>query len=102
MSIRSEAVVETAKPSPYVLQLAKHFRHKLDVRFDEREAVVAFAYGRAELAAGEAALVITADAETRSDLDRVEEVIASHLERFGRSDGLTSSSAPSADRRERG
>src|SRR5690349_16800016 len=33
--LRSQAVVATEKPSPYLLQVAKHFRHKLDVRFDE-------------------------------------------------------------------
>jgi hypothetical protein len=86
--LSSRAVVETAKPSPYLLQLAKHFRHKLDVRFDERTAVIPFAFGHAELAAGDGALTITAFAQTPADLRRVEQVIGSHLERFGRPDEL--------------
>lgn len=84
----SRAVVQTAKPSPYLLQLAKHFRHKLDVRFDERSAVIPLPVGHAELAAGDDALTITAHAQRPEDLQRVEHVIGSHLERFGKRDEL--------------
>jgi catechol 2,3-dioxygenase len=86
--LSSRAVVATAKPSPYLLQLSKHFRHKLDVRFDEHSAVIPFAVGTAELAAEPDALVIVAHAHTPADLARVEHVVASHLERFGRRDEL--------------
>jgi hypothetical protein len=58
------------------------------VTFDEQRAVIPFACGHAELAAGEEALTITAHAQTPADLGRVEQVIGSHLERFGRRDGL--------------
>ena len=85
---RSQAVVATEKPSPYLLQVAKHFRHKLDVRFDDREAVIPLPVGHAELRAGDDALTITAFAQTPADLERVEKVIGSHLERFGRRDEL--------------
>ena len=86
--LRSQAVVATEKPSPYLLQVAKHFRHKLDVRFDDREAVIPLPVGHAELRAGDDALTITAFAQTPADLERVEKVIGSHLERFGRRDEL--------------
>jgi len=36
--LTSRAVVTTAKPSSYLLQLARHFRRKLDVRFHAHEA----------------------------------------------------------------
>jgi len=85
----SRAVVQTARPSPDLLQLAKHFRHKLDVSFDERAAVIPFAFGHAALAAGEDTLIIDAYAQTPADLARVEQVIGSHLDRFGRRDELT-------------
>ena len=87
--ISSRAVVRTDKPTPYLLQLAKHFRHKLEVTFDERRAVIAFATGHAEVEAGPDALTITAHAQTAAGLARVEEVVGSHLERFGRSDELS-------------
>jgi hypothetical protein len=81
-------VVATTKPSPYLLQLAKHFRHTLDVRYDEQSAVIPFAFGTAELAAEPDGLIIVAHAHTPADLARVEEVVGSHLERFGRRDEL--------------
>jgi uncharacterized protein len=87
-ALRSEALVTTAKPSPYLLQVAKHFRHKLDVRFDEQEATIAFAFGTAELRAEDGVLRLTAVAPTEDDLHRVEHVVGSHLERFGRRDEL--------------
>ena len=68
--------------------MAKHFHHKLDVRFDEREAVVPFAFGHAALEAGEDVLTITAHAQRPDDLRRVEQVVGSHLERFGKRDEL--------------
>jgi catechol 2,3-dioxygenase len=84
----SRAVVETDKPSPFFLQLAKHFRHKLEVTFDERRAVIPFPAGHVEVEAGQDALILTAYAQTPADLARVEDVVGSHLERFGRRDEL--------------
>ena len=87
--LRSTAAVTTEKPSPYLLQLSKHFRHKLDVRFDERSAVIPFKFGgHAELRAEDGVLRLTAFAQTPADLRRVEQVIGSHLERFGTRDEL--------------
>jgi catechol 2,3-dioxygenase len=86
--LAGRAVVATEKPSPYLLQLAKHFRHKLDVRYDERSAVIPLPAGVAVLSAGDDALTISAYAHTPADLARVEHVIGSHLERFGRRDEL--------------
>jgi catechol 2,3-dioxygenase len=82
--LRSRADVATDRPSPYLLQLAKHFRHKLDVTFDEREGTIPFAFGRCELRAEDGTLVLEAIAATPDELERVETVIASHLVRFGR------------------
>jgi catechol 2,3-dioxygenase len=86
--LSSRAAVATAKPSPYLLQFAKHFRHKLDVTFDEHYAVIPLAAGVAELAAAGETLTIAAHAHTPADLARVEHVIGSHLERFGARDEL--------------
>jgi uncharacterized protein len=86
--LTSRAVVPTAKPSPYLLQLAKHFRHKLDVRFDAQEALIVFEGGHAGLRVEPGALSLAAVAPTPDGMRRVEEVIGSHLERFGRRDGL--------------
>ena len=90
VELRSRAVVETTKPTPYLKQLAKHFGHKLDVTYDDERGVLRFAFGRAELRADAAAgaLLIEAIAQTPEALERVEDVTGSHLERFGRRDEL--------------
>ena len=100
--LRSAAAVSTAKPSPYLKQLAKHFRHKLDVRFDDHDAVIPFAFGHAELHAGEGELHLNAFAQTPAGLARVEQVIGSHLERFGRRDELVVSWSTRTDERPAG
>jgi hypothetical protein len=88
VELRSRAIVETARPTPYLKQLAKPFGHKIDVTYDDRHGVLPFAFGRAELRAGEGELVIDAVATSPEGLERVEDVTASHLERFGRRDEL--------------
>lgn len=94
VELRSRAVVETARPTPYLKQLAKHFGHKIDVTYDDEHGVLPFAFGRAELHAGEGELVIDAVATSPEELERVEDVTGSHLERFGRRDELTVRWAP--------
>jgi catechol 2,3-dioxygenase len=92
---RSHAEVVTDRPSPYLLQLAKHFRHKLDVVFDERTGTIPFAFGRCDLRAGDGVLVLEASAATPEDLARVEEVAGGHLARFSRRDELSVEWSPS-------
>jgi catechol 2,3-dioxygenase len=89
VELRSRADVVTDRPSPYLLQVAKHFRHKLDVTFDERRATIPFAFGRGELRAEDGVLVLEAIAPTPAERERVEQVLGSHLARFGRRDGLS-------------
>jgi hypothetical protein len=94
--LRSRAVVATAKPTPYLKQLAKHFGHKLDVSYDDERGVLPFAFGRAEMHADAQAqaLVIDAIAASPEELERVEHVTGSHLERFGRRDQLVVTWSP--------
>jgi catechol 2,3-dioxygenase len=87
--LHNRAVVKTEKPSPYLLQLAKHFRHKREVTFDEIHATIDFVFGHAELSTGDGELYIDAYAHTPADLERLQHVVGSHLERFGKRDELT-------------
>lgn len=86
---RSSATVPTARPAPYMKQLCKHFRHKLEVNFDEARGEIRFDFGRCRLDVAEGALVLVAEAADEPRLERVEQVIADHLERFGRRDELS-------------
>ena len=89
IGLHNRAVVTTEKPSPYLLQLAKHFRHKREVTVDDHHATIDFAFGHAELSAADGELYIDAYAHTPADLERLQQVVGSHLERFGRRDELT-------------
>ncbi|MDH2326777.1 DUF2218 domain-containing protein [Cereibacter sp. SYSU M97828] len=74
----STATVPTTKSSAYLQQLCKHFGHKIPVEFTPDRGRITFEMGVAELEAAEDALIL----RVTGDLDRMEAVIASHLERF--------------------
>jgi uncharacterized protein len=87
--LSSRAVVQVDRPSPYLKQLCKHFRHRQEVTFTDTEGTLTFPYGSCELTAAEATLTMVATAGDAEGLARVEEVVGGHLERFGRRDSLS-------------
>lgn len=79
----SIARVPTESASRYLQQLAKHWSHKMEVRFTEQEGRIAFP--------GEAVLEMRADSQTLDvalsvpeggDVERMRDVVSSHLDRF--------------------
>lgn len=89
--ITSRAEVATDKPVAYMRQLCKHFGHKVDASFTEDSGYIQFEFGRCALQADANVRRLTlevsaADAESH---ERMERVIGSHLERFGRRDDLS-------------
>jgi hypothetical protein len=87
--ITSQAQVATDKPVPYMRQLCKHFGHKTDAAFGDDSGYIQFEFGRAELRAREGKLELAVSAADAESHERVEHVIGSHLERFGKRDGLS-------------
>jgi hypothetical protein len=85
----SYAQVATAKPAPYMRQLCKHFGDKVDTGFDADSGHIQFEFGRCELVARSGELELSVSAADEPDLERMEHVIGSHLERFGKRDKLT-------------
>jgi uncharacterized protein len=85
---RSRAEVATDKPVPYMRQLCKHFGHKVDASFDDDSGYIQFDFGRCELHAADGRLTLEVSAADAESHERMERVIGSHLERFGRRDGL--------------
>lgn len=90
----SQATVATAKPAAYMKQLCRHFGHKTEVSFDDERGRIEFRPDGVELgsvdldATQPAVLTLTAVAGDAASLARVEQIAGSHLERFGRRDGL--------------
>ncbi len=95
-SLSSTADVAAAKPVAYMRQLCKHFGHKNEASFGDTSGEIRFDYGRCELTAGDGVLTLRVVAQEPEGLERLEHVIGSHLERFGRRDGLSVSWAARA------
>ena len=86
--ITSHAEVATDNPVAYMRQLCKHFGHKVDASFGEDTGYIQFDFGRCELHANGGTLTLNVSAGDVESHERMERVIGSHLERFGRRDEL--------------
>jgi hypothetical protein len=80
--MQSEARITTERASRYLQQLCKHFAHKLPTSHTQQEGRIEFGIGVCALQAEPEALILTADAPDAASLERLEDVIARHLERF--------------------
>ncbi len=77
------ARVPTHSASRYLQQLAKHWSHKMEVSFSEQEARIAFPNGATlDLRADSETLDVRLSVPEEGDVARMEEVVASHLDRF--------------------
>lgn len=79
----------TDKPVAYMRQLCKHFGHKVDASFGEDSGYIRFDFGRCDLHASDGTLKLEVSAADRESHERMERVVSSHLERFGRRDALS-------------
>lgn len=70
-------------------QLCKHFGHKVDASFGDDTGYIQFEYGRCSLEASGGVLTLEVTAADNENHERMERVIGSHLERFGRRDELS-------------
>jgi uncharacterized protein len=87
--IKSRAEVPTSKPVAYMRQLCKHFGHKVDASYGEDSGHIQFDFGRCELHTSNGTLTLEVSAPDAESHERMERVIGSHLERFGRRDELS-------------
>ena len=85
----SRSSVATETPERYIKQLGSHFGHKIEVTEHDGATVLAFPMGECALRAAGSTIELTATAATLEDLDRLEDVVGRHLERFGARNELT-------------
>ncbi len=79
----SEARVATAHASRYLQQLCKHWSHKFTVDFSPERGLIDFGEGRScALLADGGSLVLRATLPEGTDPERMQGVIAEHLQRF--------------------
>ncbi|SFE13310.1 hypothetical protein SAMN04487819_108101 [Actinopolyspora alba] len=86
--LTSQAEVTTERPQRYLSQLCEHFAHKVDSEHDDATGRVEFDVGTCELRAEGRTLLLRARAADREGVDRVKQVVGTHLERFGTRDEL--------------
>ena len=72
----------TENAERYLGTLCKHFGHKIPAKFANGTGHIEFPFGTCELSADPIGLSLHATADNRPDLDRVVQVVTSHLERF--------------------
>lgn len=76
------AHVPTANAARYLQQLCKHWGHKLEVSYDEKAGTVRFQDAVVTMTASDETLSVTVQAVSDEIRDRIEGVVASHLDRF--------------------
>lgn len=87
--LTTRATVITANPSINLKKLCRHFGHKIEARFDDRQGEIHFPFGRATLEAHDDRLLLAGQAEDGAQLDRLEQVLGDHLLRFANKESLT-------------
>jgi hypothetical protein len=80
--MRSSATVPTAHARRYMIQLCKHFAHRVTARFGNREGAIEFDAGEVKLRAASGTLMLVADAGQAEGLDRLQALVEGHLRRF--------------------
>lgn len=85
--MESHARVATDKAARYMIQLAKHWSHKFDVRYDDASADFPLPLGLCRMTAHGDGLDITVEAADEAGLARLEDVVAKHLDRFAFREG---------------
>ncbi|WP_336965384.1 DUF2218 domain-containing protein [Sphingobium aquiterrae] len=76
------AQVPTKSGSRYLQQLCKHWSHKFETDFDAERGTIALPIGTATMVAAPDSLNVTVTTDEADGLDRLKEVVASHLDRF--------------------
>jgi uncharacterized protein len=76
------AVIPTENGWKYLQQLCKHWAHKLEVELTDQKGVVKFAEATAVMTSDGEALTVEIEATSPEVLERMKEVVSSHLDRF--------------------
>jgi uncharacterized protein len=86
--LTARADVATATPERYAKQLASHLGRRSEIREEADGTRIVLAVGDCLLRSHEGSLELLATAPGPEELERVEAVVGSHLERFGQRNEL--------------
>lgn len=85
--MQSLASVSTTNAARYLSQLCKHWSHRFVVAFDKTSGRIDLPTGVCLLTAGPGKLGLVLEAADDEGLTRLEDVVASHLNRFAFREG---------------
>lgn len=88
LNLLARAEVSTGKARRYMKALCNHFDRKAKASYNDVNGQIEFSFGNCTLQAADNRLFITASAENSKQLERTQQVIASHLVKFGQKDEL--------------
>jgi hypothetical protein len=80
--MKSAATILTPNGRRYMIQLCKHFGHRVSATYDEREGEIVFEAGKVGLRAAPETFLVWVTAAEAGALQRLEQVVESHLKRF--------------------
>ncbi len=87
MNSRTDVLTDT--PGRYAKQLVAHLGRKIGFRTDGPVSSAAIGEGTAQLVVGNGVLTLLATGDDERSVALIEQVLGSHLERFGQRAGLT-------------
>jgi len=88
-NLTARADVRTDAPERYAKQLVSHLGRKVEFTTEGATSTAAIAGGIGVIEVGEGVLRLRAEAPDAETLDRVQDVLGRHLERFGHRNELT-------------
>ncbi|MBA1279225.1 MULTISPECIES: DUF2218 domain-containing protein [Pseudomonadaceae] len=83
------ATVATEKPSRLINRLCKHWGHKFPVQHDEQQGEIELPIGNCRLQVAEGGLQVVVEAEDSEQLQKLQQVVADHLERMATGEALS-------------
>jgi uncharacterized protein len=86
---QATAAVATPTPARYAKQLASHFGRRCEIREEPDGVRIVFGDGSCLVRPGEDALDLVVTAPSRPEVDRLTQVVGSHLQRFGQRNELS-------------
>lgn len=81
---RLQAWIATPTASRSLTRLCRHFRHKIDVEYDEQKADARFPFGHCLMEATSEHLHLRCQAPDDASMARLQYVLDDHLRRFSR------------------
>ncbi|GAA6212015.1 DUF2218 domain-containing protein [Hyphomicrobiales bacterium 4NK60-0047b] len=80
--LSSQSQFTTETPEKYLVQMCKHFAHKVETTYSNTQGKVDFPCGKVEFLVDKNNLIFKVTAETNEDLNQSKSIIESHIIRF--------------------